>query len=384
MVGFIDEIKNKFNTDVKKNDQERSIKNFREILGITQSELANLLGVSDTAVNRWESGSLKIDARYSFKLKMLEAVCDSVTAGKVDVYYIKKMSKNSCYSIERIYEKLVCEGMIDSAKYDLDPDKILCLTKNELRPTLMSLIKHSESDDETSISSFIARKPESVNEADSDGRTPLMEAAYRGYVKIATLLIGAGADVNQKAPLFRSADDVKFLFYKNKKKDTTNWGTTALHQVFMLPERSKIDDKILIAERLLAAGADVNTVGENGQTPLFLAAINGFPLEALKLLLSKKADPNATFDCGTSCTPMMAAILYEKYEQAKFLIEATNLNVRDADGHTALHYAVGQGANDIVEMLLKKDADKSIKNSNGETPADLARKIKSPTLKLLE
>ena len=45
-----------------------------------------------------------------------------------------------------------------------------------------------------------------------------------------------------------------------------------------------------------------------------------------------------------------------------------NVNKRDAEGNTPLHYACLKGFRDIVNMLLEHDADVSVANNCAETP----------------
>ena len=47
------------------------IKDTRRVLGVTQSELAELLGLNQSTVSRLESGALQIDARTRLALEAL-------------------------------------------------------------------------------------------------------------------------------------------------------------------------------------------------------------------------------------------------------------------------------------------------------------------------
>jgi uncharacterized protein len=58
----------------------------------------------------------------------------------------------------------------------------------------------------------------------------------------------------------------------------------------------------------------------------------------------------------------------------KYLIEelGTDPNVRDADGHTAVHHAASRGDNEMIAYLVSKGADVTKVNRGGQTTVDMA------------
>ncbi|XP_036387104.1 ankyrin repeat domain-containing protein 22 [Megalops cyprinoides] len=58
------------------------------------------------------------------------------------------------------------------------------------------------------------------------------------------------------------------------------------------------------------------------------------------------------------------------------LSSKVNIDAVDYKGNTALHYACQRKSHRIVPLLLEKNADISIKNKDGETPLDIARRLK--------
>lgn len=96
-------------------------------------------------------------------------------------------------------------------------------------------------------------------------------------------------------------------------------------------------------ERALAGGADIQALdtrtSKNGRRALNWAAANDHP-EAIRLLLARGA-----------------------------AIDATNNT-----GFTALHHAAESNSPRAAEALLKAGANRALRNSNGERPADVARR----------
>lgn len=132
----------------------------------------------------------------------------------------------------------------------------------------MTLIRMSAKGDYTSVSRLL-KEGADVNEADSNGRTALLEAAWSGYARIARLLVSKGANVNR-------AD------------------TSGFTPLFRAVEEGYTD----IVTMLLENGADVNTrAGVRSSTPLMLAAEMG-DREVLRLLIDHGAKVNAVDQFG--------------------------------------------------------------------------------------
>ena len=65
-------------------------------------------------------------------------------------------------------------------------------------------------------------------------------------------------------------------------------------------------------------------------------------------------------------TGMLAAV--------KYLVDElhADVNLRDADGNTALHNAAARGDNEMIEYLVSKGADPKAVNRAGQTTVDMA------------
>lgn len=118
----------------------------------------------------------------------------------------------------------------------------------------------------TRLEAILAEDPSQVNAWASDGFQPLQLAAFFGRREAVNLLLARGGDV-------RSAAQNSFK-------------VTALHAALAGPAPD-------VAPTLIAAGADVNAVQQDGVTPLHEAAANG-QLGLVRLLLEHGANRQAT------------------------------------------------------------------------------------------
>ena len=153
------------------------------------------------------------------------------------------------------------------------------------------------------------------------GGTPLFEAVAHKRKVVAELLLAHGAEVNAK----------------------DNFGNTPLHCA-TIPETG-------VMQLLLAHGADVNAKDNNGRAPLHSAAYHnhqGMP----ELLLANKAAVNAKDNHGT--TPLhVAARCGHRDLVALLLTHGAEVNPQDAKGRTPLHLA-GRGGHQGVAELLRR------------------------------
>jgi len=153
------------------------------------------------------------------------------------------------------------------------------------------------------------------------------------------------------------------------------------------------DGNIEAVKQHLDAGTDANAKDVVGMTPLHRATYQGYK-EIAELLIAKGADVNAQNDYGE--TPLdydawynseteIADLLREHggkhgvingaaaggdIEAVKeFLVAGTDVDVKDEEGATPLHYAATK---EIAELLIAKGADVNAKDDDGKTPLDRA------------
>lgn len=112
-----------------------------------------------------------------------------------------------------------------------------------------------------------------------------------------------------------------------------------------------------------------HVLNEDGYSPLVLATYRGNN-EVAKLLIDSGSYINVSTKMGT---PLMAAIVKDNNEIAQLLLEKkADVNTTDANGTTALIYAVQFKNYDIARLLIKADADYITKDKKGNSALDYA------------
>ncbi|PTB48044.1 hypothetical protein M431DRAFT_535830 [Trichoderma harzianum CBS 226.95] len=132
----------------------------------------------------------------------------------------------------------------------------------------------------------------------------------------------------------------------------------------VLPSKMFRDDVLLtiaaargdcsMALMLLAQGADPNIFNTNGQTPLIIAATNGFD-EVVSLLLDQKSiKPDLMCQhSGELSTAFLASIELGREGCFRMLVEKSNRGVRDSYKRGAMWLAATSGHTGIISELLK-------------------------------
>jgi ankyrin repeat protein len=188
---------------------------------------------------------------------------------------------------------------------------------------------------------------------DDDGWTLLHWAALGGSTPIVAWLLEQGANV----------------------RALTRHEQTPLHM-------ASTADNPEAAELLIQHGADVNAHAITRATPLHRAASDGADRVA-RVLLAHGAAVND--GAGEGWTPLHCAAVYRGgYDVANALLDGgANVNAPGHHGETPLYCAVGWGNIDIVELLLVRGADVTLRDSDGQTVYDEAEKRRPYLIRLL-
>lgn len=168
-----------------------------------------------------------------------------------------------------------------------------------------ALIQACESGDSSHVQKCISKGVD-VNSL-INGETPLHTASSKGFLKIVTILINAGADINK----------------------TDNFGLTPLHQAIM-------SNYVDIVKHLVTSGANVSLLTDKKQNILHLAS--RFSSSEILNYLLQETD--------------------------------VDLAQKDQTDRTPLHYATKRGNKDIIISLLKKKGLSclQVKDSSGYYP----------------
>jgi ankyrin repeat protein len=115
----------------------------------------------------------------------------------------------------------------------------------------------------------------------------------------------------------------------------------------------------------------INQTNESGFSPLILACYRG-NTEVAQYLIDHVKDVNYKSREGTALAGL--AVKYNRDLVERLLKKNADPNITDETGYTPLFWAVKFGNKELVELLLKYKADKTKKDSMGMTPFEYALK----------
>ena len=168
-----------------------------------------------------------------------------------------------------------------------------------------------------------------VNAANPYHVTPLLEAAGQGHLEMARFLIDRGAEID----------------YMGMSE-----GSPLMLVAFM--------GQVEFIRIFVAAGANVNlALPAGGETALHMAAVAG-KSAAASVLLDASADANLHVKSGVATSMFDGG--------AKLW------------GETPLHYAAAYGDEEMIQAMLRAGADRTARNTHGESPLEYAGRHKRP------
>lgn len=250
---------------------------------------------------------------------------------------------------------------------------------------------------QVAVLEFLLKSKADIRVASNEGLRPIHFAARGGSRGAIEVLLGAGADANDKSakgaqpPLQFAASQfgakhrevVEFLLARGANVNARNFagGTALLATAFTGDAET--------AKLLLANHADVNRKDENGTSPLHLATFLGYEA-VVRVLLDYNAAVQLKTQAGESALHLAALPSASRQSREKAVIAAiasiggdakgflaavdnrgrkyaaiarmlldskADANAKDGDGWPVLHYAARDGNSEIVDILLAHGAN---------------------------
>jgi ankyrin repeat protein len=220
----------------------------------------------------------------------------------------------------------------------------------------------------------------SLDARDRFGARPLSHAARFGHLPMVDLLLARGAPIDARnlagaTALYVAAENNRTSVAQRlieRGADVNLPGRSGVTPVSAAAFRG--NDAIV--EALLARGAADREPDQTGKTPIVYAAAAA-RLDVVMRLLSRRIDVNARYPNELTllmwaCGPDEAAPEAEAVKVVQRLLEAGALvDDRDDRGRTALMIAAEGGRSGIVDVLLARGADRSLKDKAGKRAGDL-------------
>ena len=235
------------------------------------------------------------------------------------------------------------------------------------------------------VAHLLIDKGANIQSADQRGANALYFAVMHGSWSVFCRLLELGADPSLVVggwPLLNVACSRANKFKRLNLKVTTieNGQVTGVNIKARMDEIAGKDRYVnfpKIIQRLVELGADVDGVESNGQTGIALCASRG-DVDIIKYLISQGADVNKVDKFGLS--PLHWASRSGQLEIVKVLLQnGATVNVTEAYGFTPLHEASENAHVEIAKALLNAGANPTlgIKKAfapyrEGDTPKDVA------------
>eukprot|EP01126_Amoeba_proteus_P012170 TRINITY_DN149_c0_g1_i17.p1 TRINITY_DN149_c0_g1~~TRINITY_DN149_c0_g1_i17.p1 ORF type:complete len:242 (-),score=25.92 TRINITY_DN149_c0_g1_i17:31-756(-) len=143
------------------------------------------------------------------------------------------------------------------------------------------------------------------------------------------------------------------------------------------PLMQSLRDKNIDSTQTLLPFSNVTVVDDNLWTPLHVAVFNQASAEIVQSIIGKGADIQAT---DVNCwTPLLIASSLSSLSLCRILIsEGANVNCQNVLGQTPIFIASNNGCSEIVILLLKNNADPTIRtNKTLSSPLHVASYHKS-------
>ena len=351
-------------------------------------------GTNVTAETEDGETALHIAASYGTK-----DVLDYFLDGRVVVTALTKERETALHSSIRMGQSILAQTILEKEK-ETTVDTIL--DRKGWRALHLAALKGFS----PLVNRLIARIAE-VDFQDVQKRTPLHLAAFNGHLDVVKSLINARANVqlrdsNGCSALYKAVQrqqrEIVAVLIENgadpSTGDSKQW--TPLH------EAASHCDVTTFSILLKSYQKMVDLQDVNKRTPLQIACMEGAS-DVVDILLQRNANPLHQDTNGMDALDLAADNQHEsivdsllkqnqpiwptgkveklyrrgaaqgKIRMVEFwLSRIRDIDIRDNDDRTALHFAAMNGRDEIVELLIARKADLNLQERHGRTPLSSA------------
>jgi len=229
------------------------------------------------------------------------------------------------------------------------------------------------------------------NILDPQGISPLRVATTNENLDMAKILIEGGADLNDGSLVDIMEIPYKRFAFQHAASNYENQTTVEELTTLMIEMGVEVDAMSEIGIPLFSTGF-VGEKGPEGESALYRAALDD-RLDDVEMLLEIGASPNALSKRGS--TPLAAVLnvyagfrppnanngdpvieeptLEEKMPIVDLLFaNGADVNTVAENGSTILHQTASVGNDEVLELLLEKGIDLSLKDESNRTALDIA------------